>query len=190
MLLGCCRGVSCLLLALPDDDSCMLYLAYVFRGFLSGWSWLYVLSGQKAVRPERHATFHPYRLLRPHGAICASTCHGLALYSISRAACLLTAYLVRVLTWVFLQHSTRRTDEIDDDLPQTDKIDNDLPRTDQIDHDLPRTDQTDHDLDHLDPNLPLSEVVQDMCSTNPTQETCPRCMQVIRLLPGNIEILL
>ena len=37
------------------------------------------------------------------------------------------------------------------------------PRTDQ-------TDQTDHDLDHLDPNLPLWDVVQDLYSTEPTQE--------------------
>ena len=36
-----------------------------------------------------------------------------------------------------------------------------------------RTDQIDHDLDHLDINLPLWDVVQDLHSTDPTQETCP-----------------
>ena len=35
---------------------------------------------------------------------------------------------------------------------------------DQIDHDL------DHDLDHLDPNLPLRAVVQDLYSTDLTQD--------------------
>ena len=168
----------------------------------SGWSWLYVLSGQKAVRPERHATFHPYRLLRPHGAICASTCHGLALYSISRAACLLTAYLVRVLTWVFLQHSTRRTDEIDDDLPQTDKIDNDLPRTDQIDHDLPRTGQTDHDVprtDWIDHDLPRTDRIDhDLPRTDRIDHDLDNlyrswpavmryCAGSVRSNPGNME---
>ena len=36
----------------------------------------------------------------------------------------------------------------------------------QIDHDLP--------VDHLYPNLPLRDVVQDLYSTDPTQQTCPR----------------
>ena len=35
----------------------------------------------------------------------------------------------------------------------------------------PRTDQIDHDVDHLAPHLPLREVVQDLYSTDPTQET-------------------
>ena len=35
-------------------------------------------------------------------------------------------------------------------------------------------DMIDRDLDHLDPNLPLLDVVQDPYSTDPTQETCPR----------------
>ena len=151
-----------------------------------------MLSGQKAVRPERHATFHPYRLLRPHGAICASTCHGLALYSISRAACLLTAYLVRVLTWVFLQHSTRRTDEIDDDLPQTDKIDNDLPRTDQIDHDLPRTGQTDHDVprtDWIDHDLPRTDRIDhDLPRTDRIDHDLPRTDRIDHDLPRTDRI--
>ena len=29
-----------------------------------------------------------------------------------------------------------------------------------------------HGLDHLDPNLPLRDVAQDLHSTGPTQETC------------------
>ena len=38
------------------------------------------------------------------------------------------------------------------------------------------TPRTDHDLlvDHLDPNLPLLDVVQDLCSTDPTPEICAR----------------
>ena len=35
------------------------------------------------------------------------------------------------------------------------------------------TRQTDHDLHHLDPNLPL-HVVQDLHSTDPTQEICAK----------------
>ena len=35
------------------------------------------------------------------------------------------------------------------------------------------TRRTDHDLDHLESNLPLREVVQDLYSTDPTQETRP-----------------
>ena len=34
-------------------------------------------------------------------------------------------------------------------------------------------DQIDHDLDHPDPNLAFWGVVQDLFSTDPTQETCP-----------------
>ena len=34
--------------------------------------------------------------------------------------------------------------------------------------------RTDHDLDHLVPNMPLRDVVQDLYSTDPTQEACPR----------------
>ena len=37
-----------------------------------------------------------------------------------------------------------------------------------------RTDQMDHDLDPIDPNLPLCDAVQDLYSTDPTQEPCPR----------------
>ena len=50
-----------------------------------------------------------------------------------------------------------------------------LPRARTVDYCTPRTDQTDHDLDHIDhlvPHLPLREVVQDLHSTDPTQETC------------------
>ena len=36
-----------------------------------------------------------------------------------------------------------------------------------------QTDQIDHDLDHLDPNLPLLNVVQDLYRTDPTQESRP-----------------
>ena len=39
---------------------------------------------------------------------------------------------------------------------------------------LGQIDQIDDDLDNLDPNLPLWDVVQDLHSTGPTQETCPR----------------
>ena len=39
---------------------------------------------------------------------------------------------------------------------------------------LGQIDQIDHDLDHLVPHLPLQEVVQDLYSTDPTQETRPR----------------
>ena len=38
--------------------------------------------------------------------------------------------------------------------------------TRRIDHDLP--------VDHVDPNLPLWDVVQDLRNTDPTQESCPR----------------
>ena len=37
-----------------------------------------------------------------------------------------------------------------------------------------QVDQIDHDLDDLDTNLPLRDAVQDLCSTDPTQETCVR----------------
>ena len=96
-----------------------------------------------------------------------------------------------------------QTDQIDHDLDQTvkiDQIDHDLDQTDQIDqtgqidHDLDQTDQTDqidqteqtdkidqidqidHDLDHLpvDTNLPSWDVMQELYSTDPTQQTCPR----------------
>ena len=51
-----------------------------------------------------------------------------------------------------------------------------------------RTDQIDHDLDPLDPNLSLCDDFQDLCSSYPTQETCPRsCMHVIRLTPSNVS---
>ena len=33
-----------------------------------------------------------------------------------------------------------------------------------------RTYQIDHDLDHVDPSLPLCDVVEDLYSTDPTQE--------------------
>ena len=49
------------------------------------------------------------------------------------------------------------------------------------------TRRTDHDLDHLDPNRPLYDVVWDLCSTDPTQETCPIDHQVQRLPPGNMS---
>ena len=38
-----------------------------------------------------------------------------------------------------------------------------LPHVGQID-------RIDHDLSHLDPNLPLCDVVHGLCSTDPTQE--------------------
>ena len=37
-------------------------------------------------------------------------------------------------------------------------------RTVQIQPRKPVLDQIDHDLDHLDPNLPLLDVVQDICT--------------------------
>ena len=52
-----------------------------------------------------------------------------------------------------------------------------------------RTDQTDehlHHTDHLDPNLPLWNVVQDLYSTGPAQETCDAAVgyaHYIRLSP-------
>ena len=45
----------------------------------------------------------------------------------------------------------------------------------QIDHDPDHLDRTDQiDLGHLDLNLLLLDVAEDLCSTGPTQETCPR----------------
>ena len=41
-------------------------------------------------------------------------------------------------------------------------------------HIQPFTRWTDHTLDHVDPSLPLWDVVQDLYSTDPSQETCPR----------------
>ena len=37
-----------------------------------------------------------------------------------------------------------------------------------------RTDRTDRDLDGLHPGLPLSDIVKDLYSTDPIQETCAR----------------
>ena len=34
------------------------------------------------------------------------------------------------------------------------------------------THRTDHDLDHVDHVDPILDVVQDLCDTYPTQETC------------------
>lgn len=34
------------------------------------------------------------------------------------------------------------------------------------------TPQIDHDFDHVDPNLPLRDCVQDLYGTDPTQEMC------------------
>ena len=50
----------------------------------------------------------------------------------------------------------------------------------------PRTDQIDHDLYKLDPNLPRRNVVQDLYSTDKTQEMS-WIMQIIRLPPGNMS---
>ena len=53
----------------------------------------------------------------------------------------------------------------------------------------PRIDQTDHDLDHLSPHLPLWSYVQDLHSTDPTQETCPRTScRLYGSRPGNIQL--
>ena len=52
---------------------------------------------------------------------------------------------------------------------------------------LKSTRRTDHDLDHLDPNLPLRNVMQDPSSAYPTQETCPTITQIIRLPPANMR---
>ena len=65
---------------------------------------------------------------------------------------------------------TGRTDHIDHDLDH-------VGQTDQTDHDLDQTyhiDQIYHDLDHVDPSLPLSDVVQDLYATDQTQATRPR----------------
>ena len=48
-----------------------------------------------------------------------------------------------------------------------------------------QTDQIDHDLDHLGPNLTLWNVMQDLYSAGPTQET-RLIMQILRLPPGNM----
>ena len=40
-------------------------------------------------------------------------------------------------------------------------------------------DQIDHDLDHLDPNPPLLDAVQDLYSTNPAQETHARSVGLL-----------
>ena len=42
------------------------------------------------------------------------------------------------------------------------------------DHGNGYTRRTGHDLDHHDPNPPLGDVAQDLYSTDPTQEICPR----------------
>ena len=48
--------------------------------------------------------------------------------------------------------------------------------------------QIDQDLDHVDPSVTLWDVVQDLlCSTSPTQETCPRLVQMVRLPRGNMR---
>ena len=49
----------------------------------------------------------------------------------------------------------------------------------------PPTDQIDHDLDNLHANLPLrySDVVQDLYSTDPTQETFPITHYVVYKAP-------
>ena len=45
-----------------------------------------------------------------------------------------------------------------------------IDQIDQIDQ-IYQIDQIDHDLDHVDLSLPLSDVVQDLYNTYPTQET-------------------
>ena len=46
-------------------------------------------------------------------------------------------------------------------------------------------------VDHLrqvDPKLPLGDIVQDLCSTDPTQESCDtKIMQIVRLPRGNVS---
>ena len=51
-----------------------------------------------------------------------------------------------------------------------------------------RTDHIDHDLDHLYPNLPLWDVVQDLYSADPTPEACPKSSGLFRSTPGNTEL--
>ena len=41
-------------------------------------------------------------------------------------------------------------------------------------HQIDQIDQIDHDLDHLDPNLSVSYVVQDLYRADTTQEKCAR----------------
>ena len=62
---------------------------------------------------------------------------------------------------------TTKLDQIDRIDHEVDQIDHEL---DQIDHELH---QMDHELDHLDLSLPLWDV-QDLYSTDPTQQTVPR----------------
>ena len=72
--------------------------------------------------------------------------------------------------------------DLDHLVGQIDQIDHDLDhlvgQIDQIDHDLGHlVGQIDHipisrSVDHLDPNLPLWDVLHHLCSTDPTQETC------------------
>ena len=71
-----------------------------------------------------------------------------------------------------IDHDLDQIDQIDHDPDQIDQIDDDLDQIDQIDHAVDQIDQVDHDLDNLYPNLPLWVVVQDLYSTDPTQETC------------------
>ena len=75
--------------------------------------------------------------------------------------------------------------------PEADAAENRLIHffPDNVSH-VGQIDQIDHDLDHLDPNLPLWEVVQDLHSTDQTQETRPTVRSSCRLLrlpPGSMS---
>ena len=54
------------------------------------------------------------------------------------------------------------------------KLENAPKGCDSLKASVGRTDQIYHHLDHLDPNQPFCDVVQDLYSTDPTQETRPR----------------
>ena len=49
---------------------------------------------------------------------------------------------------------------------------------------------TDHDLYHLDPNLPLWDDVQDLYSTDPTQETYTRSCRFMRFPLGSMSYII
>ena len=46
------------------------------------------------------------------------------------------------------------------------------------------THRTDHDLDHLDPNLPFRDLVQDLYGTAPTLETRARSRRLYDFHPA------
>ena len=54
------------------------------------------------------------------------------------------------------------------------------------------TDKIDHDLDDLDPNLPFRGAVQDKkkYSAAPSDETCARSPQIVRLPPGSASLII